>query len=547
MSDIDYSKPIIGIDLGSTNSCACVVIDNGPEVIPTRSGNQLTSSAVTFNDDGTVSVGDEALAHRALGEATTVTGAKRLLGVSKALAEKSNSGIKENALAGKDSEETEISLGNGHVVLPEQASAAILASVRADAEEYLGVPVTDAVITVPAQFNDLRRMAVIDAAEIAGLNAVRLINEPTAAAVEYAWERLKRIDRNNDAGTQILVFDMGGGTIDVSLCRIDGNRIDTMATAGDGNLGGIDFDRVIADIVRHRIKSKYGVDVSKDGEASRRLLLEARNCKEELTDSMTADVSLPYAMRDKNGVWINIDETITREEFEKKSAPLVERALSLVDDTLKRVPSYRCRVSIDDVVLVGGSCKMPMIINAVADAAGVKPFGGIDKDLCVAQGAALVADAIRHTNVPGNVMKLRDITGMDYGQELYDNNGNAEIVTYIPAGTSIPCDMTMNTSNASTDDGMAIVYQAQHLTSNPKDPNNVKIFEHRFTFPHAPKFSKNFVDIMSIDENGIMTVETRDGGITGPALMSEKINLQQGADVKKRLAEAKSEGILLRR
>ena len=174
MGAIDSGKPIIGIDLGSTNSCACVVLGDGPETIPTRSGKPLTSSAVTFNGDGTVSVGDEALANRALGDASTVTGSKRLLGVSRALADAAGGNIHENALAGKVDEETEIAIGGDVRVMPEQAAAAILASLRADAEEFLGVPVTDAVITVPAQFNDLRRQAVVDAAEIAGAKYTRL-------------------------------------------------------------------------------------------------------------------------------------------------------------------------------------------------------------------------------------------------------------------------------------------------------------------------------------------------------------------------------------
>lgn len=542
MADIDSRKPIIGIDLGSTNSCACVVLGDGPEMIPTRSGNPLTSSAVTFNDDGTVSVGDEALANRALGDSSTVTGAKRLLGVSKALAEKSNGDIPENSLAGKSDEEAEITIDNGHRVLPEQASAAILASLRADAEEFLGVPVTEAVITVPAQFNDLRRQAVVDAAEIAGLHVVRLINEPTAAAVEYAWTMLH--NGSDSRIRQVLIFDMGGGTIDVSLCTVNGRAVNVMSTAGDNTLGGIDFDNVIAGIVRRRVMAKSGVDVSSDGEASRRLLLEARNCKEELSTSDTAELRLPYAMRGNNGTWVNIDETITRAEFEKASAQLVEKALTIVDSALAMSND---RVRIDDVVLVGGSCKMPMIADAVKNAAGIAPLDGIDKDLCVAQGAALVAESIRLDNIGNGLMVLRDITGMDYGQELYDNFGNAEIVTYIKAGTKIPCEVTMETSNASTDGGTVSVYQAQHLDPDPKAPGNVCIFQHVFSFPHAARFSKHFVDIMSIDENGIMTIETHDEDDHGKALLSERINLQQGGDVKKRLAEAKSDGILLRR
>ena len=543
MGTIDSGKPIIGIDLGSTNSCACVVLGDGPETIPTRSGKPLTSSAVTFNGDGTVSVGDEALANRALGDASTVTGSKRLLGVSRALADAAGGDIHENALAGKADEEAEIAIGGEARIMPEQAAAALLASLRADAEEFLGVPVTDAVITVPAQFNDQRRQAVVDAAEIAGLNAVRLVNEPTAAAVEYGWLAMRN-GKGVPAGHQILVFDMGGGTLDVSLCRVNGTTVETIATAGDGNLGGIDFDRTIAEIVRGRVIASSGVDVSSDGEASRRLLLEARNCKEELTASVSAKVVLPYAIRGRNGAWVNIDETITRAEFESAAAPLVEKALSVVDSALSSATRF---VRFDGVVLVGGSCKMPMIARAVGEAAGIAPTEWIDKDLCVAQGAALIAESIRCDGRGDGLMLLRDITGMDYGQELIGSGMRPEIVTYIEAGTSIPCRRTMSTSNCGTEEGTVTVYQAPHLDPDPDAPGNVKIFEHRFTFPYAKPFTKEFVDVMSIDENGIMTIETHDGAVNGPLLVSEKINLQRGSDADGRLARAKDEGILLRR
>lgn len=543
MGAIDSGKPIIGIDLGSTNSCACVVLGDGPETIPTRSGKPLTSSAVTFNGDGTVSVGDEALANRALGDASTVTGSKRLLGVSRALADAAGGDIHENTLAGKVDEEAEIAIGGENRIMPEQAAAAILASLRADAEEFLGVPVTDAVITVPAQFNDLRRQAVVDAAEIAGLNAVRLVNEPTAAAVEYGWLAMRN-GMGVPAGHQILVFDMGGGTLDVSLCRVNGASVETITTAGDGNLGGIDFDRAIAEIVRRRVIAGSGVDVSSDGEASRRLLLEARNCKEELTASESAKVVLPYAIRNRDGAWVNIEETITRTEFESTAAPLVEKALSVVDSALSSANRF---VRFDGVVLVGGSCKMPMIARAVGEAAGIAPTEWVDKDLCVAQGAALIAESIRCDGRGEGLMLLRDITGMDYGQELVGAGMCPEIVTYIEAGTPIPCRRTMSTSNCGTEEGTVTVYQAPHLDPDPDAPGNVKIFEHRFSFPYAKPFTKEFVDVMSIDENGIMTIETHDGAVNGPLLVSEKINLQRGSDADGRLARAKDEGILLRR
>ncbi|MGV8885875.1 MAG: Hsp70 family protein, partial [Microbacteriaceae bacterium] len=375
----------VGIDLGTTNSVVVVLEGGEPTVIANAEGFRTTPSVVAFTKDGDVLVGETAKRQAVTNVDRTISSVKRHMGTTWT---------------------TDI---DGKLYTPQEISARILAKLKRDAEQYLGEPVTDAVITVPAYFNDAERQATKDAGEIAGLTVLRIINEPTAAALAYGLDKGK-------ADELILVFDLGGGTFDVSLLEVgkddDFSTIQVRSTAGDNRLGGDDWDARVVDWLIQKFKETTGVDVSNDKIAKQRLKEAAEQAKKELSSSTSASIQLPYLSLTENGP-ANLDETLTRAKFEELTKDLLERTRKPFQDVIKEAG-----VSVADVahvVLVGGSTRMPAVVELVKKLTGGKePNKGVNPDEVVSVGAALQAGVLRGERKD---VLLIDVTPLSLGIE----------------------------------------------------------------------------------------------------------------------------------
>ena len=370
---------IIGIDLGTTNSCVAVMEGGEPVVIPNAEGNRTTASVVAFAKNGERLVGQVAKRQAVMNSDRTVISIKREMG--------SSYRVKID-----DKEYT-----------PQEISAMILQKLKADAESYLGDTVTQAVITVPAYFSDAQRQATKDAGRIAGLEVLRIINEPTAAALAYGLDK--------DESHKILVYDLGGGTFDVSLLEVGDGVFEVLATAGNNRLGGDDFDNRIIDYVANEFQRENNIDLRKDKQALQRLKDAAEKAKIELSGVMTANINLPFITADATGPK-HLDVTLTRAKFNELTADLVEKTIGPLNQALKDAGLTASQV--DKVILVGGSTRIPAVQEAVQRITGKEPYKGINPDECVAIGAAIQAGIL------GGEVKdvvLLDVTPLSLGIE----------------------------------------------------------------------------------------------------------------------------------
>ncbi len=375
----------VGIDLGTTNSVVSVLEGGEPTVIANAEGLRTTPSIVAFTKDGEVLVGETAKRQAVTNVDRTIASVKRHIGTDW---------------------KVEI---DGKQYTPQEISARTLGKLKRDAEQYLGEDVTDAVITVPAYFNDAERQATKDAGEIAGLNVLRIINEPTAAALAYGLDKGKEDEL-------ILVFDLGGGTFDVSLLEVgkddDFSTIQVRATSGDNRLGGDDWDQRIVDHLVKKFKDEHGVDLSTDKIAKQRLKEAAEQAKKELSSQMSANIQLPYLTLTADGP-LNLDETISRAQFEQMTSDLLDRTKKPFNDVIKEAG-----VSVNDiahVVLVGGSTRMPAVAEVVKSLTGGKqPNQGVNPDEVVAVGAALQAGVLKGERKD---VLLIDVTPLSLGIE----------------------------------------------------------------------------------------------------------------------------------
>ena len=345
---------VIGIDLGTTNSCVAVVEGGRPVVIPNAEGERTTPSVVAFTKDGERLVGGTAKRQMATNPGRTVASIKRRMG--------------SDARMHID----------GHDFTPQEISAMILTKLRRDAEAYLGEPVSDAVITVPAYFDDSQRKATQDAGRIAGLNVLRIINEPTAAAVAYGLD--------NEAPQKILVYDLGGGTFDVSIIEIENGTFTVLATGGDTHLGGDDFDERIVEHLVQEFKKSDRIDLAKDPAALGRLREEAEKAKKELSAAASAEINLPFIAVGRDGPH-HLDVTLTRAQFELMTGDLLARTVQPVETALR--DSGLSPRDLARVLLVGGSTRMPAVERKVREVLGVTPSKNLNPDECVAMGAAV--------------------------------------------------------------------------------------------------------------------------------------------------------------
>lgn len=466
---------VIGIDLGTTNSCVAVIEGDTPTVITSKEGYRTTPSVVAFTKSKERIVGDAAKRQAAVNSDRTIFSIKRHMGTD----------YRKKI--------------DGKYYTPQEISAFILMKLKEDAEDFLGQPVTDAVVTVPAYFTDAQRQATKDAGKIAGLNILRIINEPTSAALAYGLD--------NGMAQKVLVYDLGGGTFDVSVIDIGDNVIEVLATSGDNHLGGDDFDERIVTYLVEQFKISDGINLSKDASAMQRLREEAEKAKKELSSSVTTNINLPFIAMAKDGPH-HIDITLSRQTFNELTADLVDRTITPVENALH--DAGLSKTDINMVLLVGGSTRIPAVADKVRQLMGKEPSRNLNPDECVALGAAVQGGKLGNQLQAGSAASeiiLMDVTPMSLSIETMGGIASR----LIERNTTIPTrhsQIFTTAGNFQTSVDIKVFQGERKFTRDNKLLGNFRLNGIKRAMAGVPQIEVTF----DIDVNGIVNVSAKDLG-----------------------------------
>ena len=466
---------VIGIDLGTTNSCVAVIEGDTPTVITSKEGYRTTPSVVAFTKSKELIVGDAAKRQAAVNSDRTIFSIKRHMGTD----------YRKKI--------------DGKYYTPQEISAFILMKLKEDAEDFLGQPVTDAVVTVPAYFTDAQRQATKDAGKIAGLNILRIINEPTSAALAYGLD--------NGMAQKVLVYDLGGGTFDVSVIDIGDNVIEVLATSGDNHLGGDDFDERIVNYLVEQFKISDGINLSKDASAMQRLREEAEKAKKELSSSVTTNINLPFIAMSKDGPH-HIDITLSRQTFNELTADLVDRTITPVENALH--DAGLSKTDINMVLLVGGSTRIPAVADKVRQLMGKEPSRNLNPDECVALGAAVQGGKLGNQLQAGSAASeiiLMDVTPMSLSIETMGGIASR----LIERNTTIPTrhsQIFTTAGNFQTSVDIKVFQGERKFTRDNKLLGNFRLNGIKRAMAGVPQIEVTF----DIDVNGIVNVSAKDLG-----------------------------------